>query len=107
MQKTKLFYLKKLSKKFGSGKPKTGYNWYLTNDEDLKFDGLEPSNLNEYKRANYVKASLPKGKVGDGGTFDFKLKLSNNKKMFLLLNSFINDLVTKIMEFILLKLSCN
>ena len=62
------------------GNPTTGYSWYLTNDEELKSAGLEPSNLNEYKSADYAQNSHPKGMVGVGGCFDFKFKLSNDKK---------------------------
>jgi len=62
------------------GNPTTGYSWILTNDEELKSAGLEPTNLDEIKSADYVQASHQQGIVGRGGTFDFKFKLSEGKK---------------------------
>ena len=63
-----------------AGNPTTGYSWYLNNEDELKKGGVQPTNLNEYKSADYVQDDAPQGMVGVGGKFDFKFKLDEGKK---------------------------
>ena len=63
-----------------AGNPTTEYSWYLNNEDELKKGGVQPTNLNEYKSADYVQDDAPQGMVGVGGNFDFKFKLDEGKK---------------------------
>ena len=63
-----------------AGNPTTGYSWYLNNEDELKKEGVQPTNLNEYKSADYVQDEHPIGMAGVGGIFDFKFKLDEGKK---------------------------
>ena len=63
-----------------AGNPTTGYSWYLNNEDELKKGGVQPTNLDEYKSADFVENDHPEGMVGVGGKFDFKFKLDEGKK---------------------------
>ncbi len=63
-----------------AGNPTTGYSWFLNNEDELKKGGVQPTNLDEYKSADYVQDDAPMGMAGVGGKFDFKFKLDEGKK---------------------------
>jgi predicted secreted protein len=62
-----------------AGNPTTGYSWYLNNEDELKNGGVQPTNLDETKSADYDQNDAPMGMVGVPGKFNFKFKLDEGK----------------------------